>query len=218
MFPGVLMQIRALARRLAAERKAEAEGAPARGRHRAPPRHAAAAQSSTKQSGAPYPDAPRSATPNWSAERRLGGAGIARSRTGEVEDRKLKGEGACVLAHVLSMGPRTSSPWGRARPLHEAAHVLSMGPRTGWGRRGAPCAAAAGERGSAARKELGEFRGRVPKSTETRLYRRVRLPQLHRLGWLEQCNRAHWVHWCGQLHLCNRSDRCNRPKRLKRFN
>eukprot|EP00665_Eupelagonemidae_sp_cell47_P012881 gene12881-biopygen10794 len=48
--------------------------------------------------------------------------------------------------------------------------------------------------------------GDVPEIIGSRLHRRARLPQLHRLGWLEQCNHAHRVHWCAQLHVCHRSD------------
>eukprot|EP00665_Eupelagonemidae_sp_cell47_P007066 gene7066-biopygen10953 len=34
----------------------------------------------------------------------------------------------------------------------------------------------------------------------------IDLPQLHRLGWLEQCNRAHWLDWCAQLRQLHRLD------------
>ena len=44
------------------------------------------------------------------------------------------------------------------------------------------------------------------------------MPQLRRLGWLVQCNHAHWLDQCAQLHLCNRSERCNRLNQLNWFN
>eukprot|EP00665_Eupelagonemidae_sp_cell47_P015537 gene15537-biopygen7533 len=39
--------------------------------------------------------------------------------------------------------------------------------------------------------EQGDERGDVPKNTWNWLYQYAHLPQLHRLGWLDQCPRSH---------------------------